>query len=135
MVGRGIALNCARDLFTGEFVKPVAAAGAPPPQKPLGPLVLQGILIGPRGRAAVINGKVIEEGQTAPAEPGGPNIRARDIGVDSVVIETGGQSLRVEMAKPQAQDKPSTHTRVAGPARSTGRRQNGTMASTGSDGP
>jgi hypothetical protein len=68
------------------------------PEKKLGELSLQGVFVSFGRRVAVVNGKTLHEGEIVESTPGGPLIRARSIGMDSVVIEGGGGVLLLRLA-------------------------------------
>ena len=89
------------------------------PDKKLGDLSLQGVFISVGRRVAVINGKTLHEGEIMEAAPGGPMIRARQIGMDYAVIEGGGgvQLLRLADANGLSND---SNDSAAAPRTGTG---------------
>jgi hypothetical protein len=92
------------------------------PSKKLGELTLQGVFISVGQRVAVINGKTMHEGEIVESAPGGPMIRAKQIGQDHVIIEGGGGVMLLRLADANKSDKsddaaakpPGTGTGTAG---------------------
>jgi hypothetical protein len=125
MVNRGVVLTLARDPFesrpldgVGQPLQPLAEE----PGKELADLTLQGVLISPTGRMALVNGRMLREGEVMESAPGKAKVRARRVGIDYAVIEGAGQvrMLRVEEPNlydddgPAAVARPRTATASAG---------------------
>jgi hypothetical protein len=142
MVDRKVALALVADPFgttpldRGAVAVAVAGAGAGAvagagaaggilpndPAKQLGDLTLQGVFISFGRRVAVSNGKTMHEGEIVESAPGGPMIRAKQIGQDHVIIEGGGgvQLLRLADANRPAEPpaKPGAPAQARGAGRS-----------------
>src|SRR6266536_2818238 len=89
-VNRVVALNCARDPFTGEGIKgmpnqPLLIQGTAQNAGPTN-LVLQGVAVGDGVRSAIINGKASEEGGTEKIDQAGPDVHLKTVGPDYAVI-------------------------------------------------
>jgi hypothetical protein len=104
VVNYAVALSVSRDPFTGALIKgggdrrPLAMAKAP--VKPLGPMVLQGVVVSEDLRSAIVNGKTLREGEAQPLEEGGPVVYAKTIGADFVVMRAGFQDVLLHLEKP-----------------------------------
>ncbi len=104
-VSRAVALECLRDPFTGLTVKGSARSvvAQQEPVKVLGDLTLQGVSVSRGTRLAIVNGRVLREGEPKALEPGGPVVCARTIGPDYAVIRAGLRDILLHMEKPQSQ--------------------------------
>ena len=108
MVSPNLKLALASDPFNSVPLDRSAIAGGVLPNDPtkkLGELSLQGVFISFGRRVAVVNGKTMHEGEIVEATPGGPLIRAKSIGMDSVVIEGGGGVMLLRLADANRSDK------------------------------
>ena len=108
MVEPNLKLALAGDPFNSVPLDRSAIAGGVlpnDPEKKLGELSLQGVFISFGRRVAVVNGKTLHEGEIVESTPGGPLIRAKSIGMDSVVIEGGGGVLLLRLADASKPDK------------------------------
>src|SRR5947208_1251511 len=72
-------LEGAFESIVGATAAVAATANVP---KEIGNVKLQGIMLGPNGRTAMINGVPFHEGETAPLVAGGPLIFARRVTSD-----------------------------------------------------
>ncbi len=104
LVNHVVALSVSRDPFTGASIKdvgdrrPIAVTKAP--TKPLGAMVLQGVVVSEDLRSAIVNGKALREGEAQLLEEGGPVVCAKTIGADYVVMRAGFQEVVLHLEKP-----------------------------------
>jgi hypothetical protein len=107
LVNHGVGLNVMRDPFTGTLIKGTGerkqAAVVKAPVKPLGPMILQGVAVSEELRSAIVNGKTLREGEAQSLEEGGPEVCAKTIGMDYVVMRAGNRDVLLHLEKPKTQ--------------------------------
>jgi hypothetical protein len=99
MVNRTIVLKLVGDPFNSVPLGMTLDSGEGLPNesgKDLGELNLQGVMVTLRGRAAVINGKALYEGQTMQT-PTGATIRANRVGVGFCIVEGAGRMVMLKV--------------------------------------
>jgi hypothetical protein len=101
----------------GTFESAVAIGANPNVPREFGEVKLQGIILGPGGRTAMINGVPFHQGESAPLPPGGIVVLARRVAADYVILEARGQTvlLKLEDPKPdqhggESENRPATTT-------------------------
>src|SRR5215213_9279918 len=133
MVNRPVKLALADDPFhsapltgasgiTGEtavVATPGAAgmAGDPDRPNPLTKMVLQGVLLVPPQRAAIIDGRVMYEGGLTTADSGAP-ICVRKVGLDYAVVEGPAGMITLKLEEKSDQNRAQTAGRAESPSRS-----------------
>jgi hypothetical protein len=121
-----VVLNLVRDPFeSSPLARGVAGSMAPmadEPGKELADLTLQGVMISPTGRIALINGRMLREGDVVESAPGTAKVRAKRVGIDYAVVEGGGRVHMLHVEEPTLADaKDAEVKKPAGPGRgSTG---------------
>jgi hypothetical protein len=131
LVNPRVVLDLERDPFESTPLDRGTGAPAALPAEPgkvLGPLDLQAILVSPLGRTALINGRALREGQVVQLGPDQPSIRAQRIGVDYVVVHSGGQVVMLRLDDPSALNAPPGGPGAAAAARGNGRNAPGAAA-------
>ena len=145
MVNRPVKLALADDPFhsapltgasgitgeTGVVATPGAAGAAGDPEKvnPLSRMVLQGVLLVPPQRAAIIDGRVMYEGGLTTADSGAP-ICVRKVGLDYAVVEGPAGMITLKLEEKSDQNRAQTASRSESP----GRNESPAAASSGTGG-
>ena len=108
MVNRSAVLELQRDPFHSTPLARFAASAplADQPGKELAELKLQGVLISPTGRVALINGRMLREGDVMDSAPGKARVRATRVGVDYAVVEGAGRMHMLHVEEPVLAPQP-----------------------------
>jgi len=126
MVNRNFALKIVKDVcgstkLDGTFESPVSLGATTDVPREIGNVKLQGIILGPNGRTAMLNGVPFHQGESAPLGENGPVVLARRVAADYVIVESAGKVVLLRLDEPTLKEPESGgHAAATGTTGTTG---------------